>query len=1044
MPTRKCSKLIATFLILSGVTISYAQVADSTISGQVFDPSGRVLPGAQVTAEDSQRGTVRTTLSDAAGAFSLIGLEPAVYILTASSEGFSNSRREGIRLGVDSALVVDFHLAVGGPNTEIEVNEPYSYLQTQNADLGTVIDQRMIDQLPLNTRDFLQLALLAPGTFPPVEGSQLSANGSTSMEVNGGREEYNNFLLDGVDNNDPYVNGYVVEPPVDSVQEFKLATSSYAAEYGRSAAGQVNVITRRGSNDLNFTAYEYFRNKALDARNYFDTREFVKPPYLRNQFGLAVGGPVRKDATFFFANTDFFRERLSISQQGLVPTDRQRAGNVGVPVTDPVSGLTFSDGVIPDPYISPIAKEILKMYPEPNLSGSVNNYLGQPSQPQNRNEDTFRGDHVLSPRDDLTLRYAMGTLDLQQPYQVGLVGAVPGFGVDINDFTQNALVREQHSFGAQALNTMSLGFNRFSRAFYPQNHNINVGSLWGVDWLNLPSRDNGYPDISVSGFSPVGDDPTYPNLRHTNTYQITDALTYNRGRHIFTMGADIRSLQLNGNLDLYVRGSLSFYGGITGSPLGDLLLGYPSFGIQSQANNPIHLRTQSYDGYFQDNFKLTRDVVMNLGLRYDFNTPPTDPKNAMYTFDTLAGKIVRVGTNGVTDSGIRPDYKNVAPRLGVSWNPAKDLIVRAGYGMFYDSGMFIIGSAAYFNPPQFVMNVFFPSDAGLLTLRDPLPSSSAYAPPASLSVLDPGIATSSLQQWNLAGEHSFGTHGVVTLSYVGSAGSHLLRERDMNQAPLSSAGSQDNLQSRRPYPDYGSIFYVQSQGSSNYNAFQARFTGHPVSSLQLMGSYTYSHSIDSASAFLGNAADPNFPQDSYDVPAERAPSSFDMRHRLSVAFAYSLPHGNRWTRNSELQGIVAVQSGQPFTPLVSFDNSNTGNTGQQSGSDRPNRIGNPHLAHPNAVEWFNTAMLPVASANNFGNAGRNSLLGPGYSAFDLSLLRRFSFHERATLTLQAQSFNLFNHPNLQLPAAFADQPNFGTISSANSPRELQIAARISF
>jgi TonB dependent receptor len=450
-------------------------------------------------------------------------------------------------------------------------------------------------------------------------------------------------------------------------------------------------------------------------------------------------------------------------------------------------------------------------------------------------------------------------------------------------------------------------------------------------------------------------------------------------------------------------------------------------------------------------------VVLSLGGRYEFNSPATDPQNQMSEFDLQTGEVVQVGTNGVTDSGINSDFKNFAPRVGVAWHVAPNFVIRSGYGVFYDAGMFIIGSSASFNPPQFTVNLYTPSAAGLLTLQNPFPSNSGYTPPASLSALSPSIITPYVQQWNLTTEGNIGKRGTLTLSYVGSNGDHLIRERDLNQPLLSPTGSQANLQSRRPYPQYGSIFFVETEGSSNFNALEARFTGRVAPGVSLWAAYTYSHSIDGSSAFLNDTADPNFPQNSHDLPAEIGPSSFDMRQRFVGAYVLTLPHGNRWTRNTEFQGIATAESGQPFTTTLSpgNDNSNTGNAGPVSlaGLDRPNVVGdprakvNPATGAPTGTpaQWFNTSAFAVAPPNTYGDAGRNSLLGPGYGSFDISLLRHFTLPEKATLTLEAQSFNLFNRPNFSLPAAYADQPSsFGVISSANDPRELQFAARLSF
>lgn len=1054
MRLRATCSAILLFSLCAGTLV--AQVTSSSISGRVFDPSGRVIRQAQVTLEDQLHSFARTLITDEAGGYSFIGLAPAVYTIRAEAPGFDELKRLDVALEVDSALDLDFHLKVGGPKTQVEVGAPASTLQSETASVGAVIDQDFVATLPLNQRDFLQLAFLAPGVFPPVEGSQLSSNGSYSMEVNGGREESNNFLLDGVDNNDPYISGYVVEPPVDSVQEFKMVTSSYDAEYGRSGAGQINIITRRGTNDFHATAYEYLRNKVLDSRNYFDGAGFIKAPYIRNQFGAGAGGPLRKDKTFFFANTDFFRRREGASQQAVVPTVAERAGNLsalGTTIINPLTGLPMNPAAIP---ISPLSADILKLYPQPNLTGSVNNYLGQPVEPDDRTESSFRGDHQISPHDELTLRYSQGIVNLFQPYPEGVstTGAVPGFGDYDSDHTHNAMIREQHSFGANAINSAVLGFNRFSRDFLPQNYNENVGQLWGVSWLNLPARDYGYPTISVTGFSQVGDDFAFPNLRHTNTYEAADSFTILHGRNTFSLGADIRKLQLNGHLDELARGSITFSGAITGSPLADLLLGYPTLGIQAQVNNSIRLRSMSYDTYIQDEWKVRQNLVVSLGGRYEFNSPATDPYNDMSELDLKTGQIVQVGTNGVSDSGISPDYKNFAPRVGIAWNIVPNFVLRAGYGDFYDAGMFIIGSTAYFNPPQFVLNVFFPSAAGLLTLNNPFPSNAGYTPPASLSVLSPKIITPYMQQWNLSAEQAIGKRGTLSLSYVGSTGSHLIRVSDLNQPSLSSTGSQDNLQSRRPYPQYSAIFDAETEGASNFNALEVHYKGQVAPGVSLWGAYTFSHSLDGQSAFLGDVADPNFPQNSHDVAAEHGPSSFDMRNRFVAAYVVSLPHNNRWTRNTDLQGIVTAESGQPFTPTLSpgDDNSNTGNSGQQAGSDRPNVIGNPNAA-VNPVtkartrttdEWFNTAAFAVAPPNTFGDAGRNSLIGPDYSSFDLSLSRRFTLHDRTTATFEAQSFNLLNHPSYSLPNPYADQASFGTISSATDPRQLQFALRLAF
>jgi hypothetical protein len=1035
--------LLAVLLIFSRTQLLVAQVTSGSILGYVYDPMGKPVQHAEITITDKLHSFQRIIETDATGSYRSMALSPGVFTVSAKARGFESATRENLVLAVETQLKVDFHLALVGVKHTIEVTSPLVSVQTESSELGAVLSQDWIDSLPLNKRDFLQLAMLTPGVSPPVQGSELSSLGGVSMHANGGREEYNNYLLDGVDNNDPYVNRYVVQPPVDSIQEFKIATNSYSAEYGRSAAGQVNVITRRGDNVFHGSAYEYLRNKVLDASNYFDGPN--KAPYIRNQFGFAAGGPIVKGKTFFFANVDFLRERLGLSQLSTVPTSDERNGNLsalGTTIYDPITGDPFPNNTIPPGDISPIASKILSLFPnpDPNRTGLVNNYLGQVVQPTNQTGTTFRVDHQITAVDDLTLRYNLGIVNLFEPFASG-VNSVPGFGDYVNDHTHSAMVQYRHLFGARAVNTATLGYNRFSRDIMPQNYRVDVGKLWNVDWLNLPSRDFGYPSITVNGFSQIGDNTGYPILRQANTYQLTDGIALDRGRHLWKFGGEIRWLQLNGRVDLLSRGSISFPGYMSGTGLSDLLLGLPSFAMQAQVNNPIHLRSTAYAGYIQDNWKLRPNLTLNAGLRYEYDSPAIDPSNGMSELNLQTGQIVQVGTNGVTRSGIHPDRNNFAPRIGLSWNHAKDIVIRTGYGVYYDSGMFVVDSAAYFNPPQFVLQVFTPSSSQLLTLQDPYSAGAGIVPPASLSVLSPNLVTPYMQHWNLTVEKSIGRLGTLSVSYAGSKGTHLIGERDLNQP---SPGSGD-LQSRRPYQQYGNIFFIGSTAGSNFHALEIHFTRRMSSNISIWASYTYSHSIDTSSAFQGvSGIDPNFPQNSSNPGAERASSSFDMRHRFSVAYVLALPKNNRWTRNTEFQGIATLQSGQPFTPMLQSDNGNTGNG--QFGFDRPNIVPgvSAKLSNPRVNEWFNTNAFVIPPAYTFGDAGRNCLRGPGYASFDTSLMRRIMLTERLKLTLEAQAFNLLNRTNFNLPQAFADQPDFGTITSAKAPRQLQFVARFSY
>ncbi len=937
---------------------------------------------------------------------------------------------------------MDFHLPIEGQASSVTIKAMEGPVATESSELSTVIDQSRIDGLPLNQRDFLQLALLTPGVAPPVQGSELSSRGGFAMHANGGREEFNNFLLDGVDNNDQDTNRYVLQPSVDSIQEFKIATNSYSAEYGRNAGAQVNVITRSGANQMHGLVYEYLRNRVFDATNSFDQGDTAK--LIRNQFGGGIGGALVKDRTFYFANIDALRGRQGFSQFGSVPTLAERSGNftgLGT-VSDPFTGQPFPNNTVPASRIAPLSAKILSLFPAPNVAnaGPAGNYFAQPVEQDSNTQFDIRLDQRIGHAGQLSLRYSYGHSNIFEPFTQNST-ELPGFGDYVYDRGHNAMVHYEHVFGANTINSLLLGLSRAPRSIYPQNYQTNVNQLWGVNYLPTQPRDFGYPNISVAGFSPVGDVTEIPIERAETTYQVGDTLSLVRGAHGLKVGAEVRRIDENGILDYYSRGSMSFSGALSGTGISDLLLGLPSFSIEAKSNNPQAQRTTSLGMFVQDDWKVSRRLTLNLGLRWEFNSPPVDAHNNMSIFNLASGQVQQVGTNGLSRSGLKPDYTNFGPRVGFAYSLDSKTVVRGGYGIYYDAGTLTVNSALYFNPPYFNIYVYFPSAQGLLSLANPYPSSNGLLPPPSLSTLSPDMKTAYLQSWNLNLQRQIHGVGVLSVAYAGSKGTHLIRSLDLNQ-PAPGPG---DLSSRQPYPQYSSIFFTESGGNSNYNSLQVSLSRRLAHSLTLLGIYTFSKSIDDTSAFLATFADPNFPQNSHNYRLDRGLSSFDMTHRAVIGYVYSLPFKNVALRNLESSAIVTMQSGQPFTPVLRFDNSNTGNTGQQAGSDRPNVVGNPSLPNPSANLWFNTAAFAIPAPYTFGSAGRNILRGPGLATMDVSLSRRFRLAERASAVLGVQAFNLLNRENLNLPELYADDPaNFGKIFSAKAPRQVQMALRFSF
>ncbi len=1030
--------IFAIFLTSLGLL---AQINTGSISGYVLDPADKTIPGATVTLEDSARSSTRTIQTSAAGSYEFDGLPPAEYRLTATAPAFAQITAPRVRVEVDQRARIDLHATLAVRSDQVAVTAQAPTLNQDSSELGAVLDQNLVDGLPLNERDFLQLALLLPGTTTPVEGSQLSSRGTFAMHANGGREENNNFLLDGVDNNDSYDRGYTLQPSVDAIQEFKVATNSYSAEYGVASAGQVNIVTRSGGNAFHGSAYDYLRNRDLDARNFFDGSD--KPQFVRNQFGATLGGPIVKNSTFFFASYEGLQEDQGQTQLGTVPTSAVRGGDLsslGTTVINPYSGEPFPNSVIPSSLISPYSRDVLAMFPEPNLPGASGNYLGNPIGADQQNEATTRLDQRLGSNSQLTLRYSYGRQNIFEPYAQNQ-SELPGFGDYVHNRGHNALAQYQQTIGPRTINSILIGFDRTIRQVLVQNYMTDVNQLWGVDYLPTTPRDFGYPGISVTGYSRVGDLAALPIDRTGNTYQAADTLTLIRGAHSMKIGGELRALQANGYVEVYSRGQINFTGDLTGSGIGDLLLGLPALGIQSQYTGPQTLRSKSWSGYFQDDWKVNRNLTLNLGLRYEYDSPATDPTNRMATFDFQTGQTVPVGTDGTSRSGTRPRYDAFAPRVGFAWSPLNHTVIRGAYGIYYDSGMFEVNSSLYYNPPFFTTSVYFPTETSLLTLQNPFATANGIVPPAALSIISPDFVPAYVQHWNFNIQREVERVGTFTVAYAGSKGTDLPRSLDINQ-PFPGPGP---IASRAPYPAFSNILMTESGGNSQYQSLQLTFSRQLSGRLMVLGAYTFSKSIDDTSAFLPTVADQNFPQDSHNYRLERSLSSYDTPNRATVALVYRIPGSSRWIRGFEASSIVTAQSGQAFTPQLSSDNSNTGNTGGNFGVDRPNVLFNPTLSNPTPQEWFNVSAFAIPPQYTWGSAGRNILRGPGPATVDLALKRGFALREGITLTAEAESFNLLNRANFNLPDAFADQPlTFGKIFSARDPRQIQFALRLAF
>jgi len=1048
------------FLILLIPATGNAQALYGTIRGQALDITGSSLAGVQVTAVNEDTGETRRTLSGPDGEFTLLVLPPGTYRIEAELPGFRKFTGRGISLQVGQDLRVNASLQPGGPVEEIIVTVAQDLVKPDAMNRGAVIENRQIVNFPLDGRNFLQLALLLPGTTPAAQGSAASIRGEFSVNISGARADSNNFVLDGVFNNDPKLNTFAINPPVDAIREFEILTSTYDASLGRSGGAQVNVALKSGTNSLHGTAYEFFRNAALDARNFFALPAEPAPRYQRNQFGFSLGGPVSKNRTFFFADYEGRRVREGITQATNVPTALERSGDFSQSASaaplDPYTQLPFPNRRIPAERINDIGFDIAALYPLPNRSVPGQNYVSSPILRDRDDRFDIRLDHSLANQSSLVGRYSFSDRDYYEPFSGPGFALVPGFGARVPRRAQNLMLGENQTFSANLINQARFAFNRVAGGSEQETRTGSLNRAVGLPELSSNPRDFGLSSITISGFSPIGDEYNNPQHSVTNVFQAIDTLAWSRGKHLIETGAELRVLQQNAFRDVQSRGFLIFsdFGQMTGNGLADLLLGLLTYSGGARIDNPQHLRARSWNFFMQDSYRLRSDLTLLLGLRYEYNTPPVDRYNRANTYDPLTKALVPVG-QGDTPRGVyEPDKNNWAPRIGIAWSPggSSRSVLHAGYGIFYDQSSLAPGEGLYFNRPYYDFRQYFPLRGLPLSLNDPFPANYPLAVPASALGFDRRLRTPYMQQWNLALEHQFGTRSLVEVGYVGSKGNRIISGRDINQpnaSPLSS--------NPRPVPQFADIVFLESRGGSSYHSLQTRFQQRAYKGLAATVSYTFGKSLDEGSSFFSSSGDANFPQNSGNLGAEKGRSNFDVRHRLSAGFSYDLPFGpgRRFPADNPLvaglvagwsaHGIVTLQSGMPFTValLPEIDNSNTGRASLGFGANnRPDRIASGALQNPGPGKWFDTGAFVFAPYGSFGNSGRNILDGPGYRDVGLSLLKDSRIRERFNLQFRAEFFNLFNHTNFHLPDIFLGSQSFGRISSAENPRRIQFGLKL--
>jgi hypothetical protein len=1040
-----------------------------TILGTVRDASGAVLPGVTITVTDQGTNVRRTAVTNETGDFVMPELAVATYSLTAELPGFKKEVLSGLDLSVDQRLRANVRMEIGNIAETVEVRAETPLIASDSATVGTVIDNRKVVELPLNGRQFLQLNLLVPGAVPGTFGSQLSTQGG-AISVNGMREAGNNFLLDGVDNNDLAINLFSVSPSVDSIQEFKLQSSTYSAEYGKQAGAQINVTTKSGTNSIHGTLFEFIRNDNLDAKNFFDKPSAPTPEFKRNQFGGSIGGPIAKDKTFWFANYDGTRIRKGITRTALIPTLLERAGDFsqtpGLTLRDPLTGQPFAGNRIPPNRIDPVGAKIAGMYPNPNVTNPAQNFVSSPIMRRRIDQVTGRVDHRFGNNDQIFGRYTLNDdprFDTFEPFS--RVTDIPGYGAFTENRQQVAGIGWTHIFSPKFFSEVRLGYNRFKGAILQENINKDISTQLGIRNVSTVPDDFGWPLFSMTGYSNIGEATNLPQNRRDNTYEVKDILSYTTGRHAIKGGIELREFQNYILFDTVARGTLTFNGSFSNNAIGDLLLGIP-FNAQLNvpdggltASNVIYQRFFSVGWFLQDDWKVSPKLTLNLGLRYGANQPIKEKRNRLSKFSLEQGKLVVAGRDGQAETLYDWDKNNFAPRFGFAWTPVGSrTVLRGGYGVFYDTKLTNNFTGMSLNTPFRTLYVFqnAAGQAPAFVLNGLFPSNLSTAPAATLAVngVQQKFPDGYSQQWSFNVQREIGNSLMVELGYVGSKGTKLDRGYNPNQPP-AGPGNAAQIQARRPFPQYSAMTYRIAEASSIYHSGQVRVEKRYSQGISFLASYTWSKAIDNASLWNAGA------QNSFDLRGERGPSNFDLRHRMSYSYTWDLPFGREGGRLKNLSpvadaflggwqfsGIVSLQTGQPITPGAPGDRANIG-----AGGQRPNAIANPNLprSQRDPSRWFNPAAYTLAELYTFGNAARNSIEGPGVNNFDLSLSKNFKVRERGRIQFRTEFFNAFNHPNFDPPngvattvltAAGAPAPSAGVVNSAKDSRQLQFGLKV--
>jgi outer membrane receptor protein involved in Fe transport len=1074
----RANAIVLAALVAGGL---YGQQTTGTIRGGVTDASGGAVAAASVTATNNDTGIANTVVADSSGTYSFPLLRPGTYTVKAEAKGFSTAVQQGILVRITETAVVNLGLQVGSIAESVTVTGAASLVQTDTSSEGKVIEQQTVSALPLATRNFTQLLGLTAGVVTSPYNAENIGFGTVNPNVNGMRAGSNNYLLDGVINNNPMNNALegVGTPSVAFLQEFKVITNLYSAEYGRNSGSVVNVVTRSGTNSPRGEFYEFLRNNVAVARPFFAQR---RGQNTQNQFGATIGGPViipkihnGRDQTFFFFGYEGLRQRNTNSNSaiviGRVPLPAERQGIFSSTVKDPLTGQPFPGNAIPASRFNSTSAQLLQTYvPLPNSSNPLSNFLQQFGTPFNANEFTYRIDQYLGSGDRLTFRQYN-----EYANQFSASGKLPGFG-RYQTFTQRHLaLSESHTFRPNLINEFRFGYyNHINPAWDADGKDPLLG-LTGPNPIDPKSvgiqpinPELGLPGINVTGLLPYG----YTGNDYKDqisAYLFNDTLSHIWGPHTFKYGAEVRYGQEQSAGDPW-QGQFAYNGQYTGVALADFLLGGPNSVTVANGPSKIDMRDWNFNFFFQDDWKVSRRLTLNLGVRYEYNRPLTETLlGELLNFyperyqgpGVNSGLVIGGHTPGVPSATVFPDRKNFAPRFGFAYALGQQAktVVRGGFGIFFDTPTGQITQQKLFEPPYTAnQSLLFSPSSPLNGYQFPAPIDLSNPPPltvhgGSLAVrpIQEHLGSGYAEQWNFGLQHELSSGLLVSASYIGTRGLQLFRQHNINYPQ----GIAPNLV--RPYDGFSTIAMMDSGGRSFYQSGQLTVQKRFSKGATVLAAYTFSKSLDEAASttrFFDTATG-----DPANLRGSWGPATFDRPQRLVVSYNLEIPnpfganaHGAAAIlKGWEVSGVTTIESGIPFSVINTQSNlDHDGDAGAPGTGGRADAVYGiqPINPGPNSSKlnnYLNPAAFAPAPRSRFGTLGRDTMRGPGANLWDARISKVTPLHERLNLRFLTEFFNVWNHPAFANPATNLSTATFGTITSTvSNARIIQFALKLEY